>query len=141
MGSHGNPPALFNEGFAVYMSERLGAHGLESLGGGQSSIYQRTRELKNKNEWIPLEELITYTEIGSGWSRPPVAYPEAASFVKYLIDTFGKDKFLQAYKRLQNSSSKQVQKQNIEKLKNIYGRTLNELERQWQDTFMKSKSR
>ncbi|MCK5193980.1 MAG: hypothetical protein KAQ71_09235, partial [Desulfobulbaceae bacterium] len=118
MGSQGNPPALFNEGFATYMSERLGAHGLESLGGGQSSIYQRVRELKSKDEWIPLEEIITYTDIGPGWSRPPIAYPEAASFVKYLIDTYGKDKFLQAYKQLLNSGNKQVQERNIEKLTN-----------------------
>ena len=138
MRPFGNPPALFNEGFATYMSERLGVHGLESLGGGQSSIYQRVRELKSKNEWIPLEELITYTDIGPGWSRPPIAYPEAASFVKYLIDIHGKDKFLQAYKQLLNYGSKQVQEQNIEKLTNIYGKSLKELERQWEETFMKS---
>ncbi|MHC4648119.1 MAG: thioredoxin-like domain-containing protein, partial [Planctomycetota bacterium] len=81
MRSYGGPPALFNEGFAVYMSEHLGAHALEDLGGGQATIYERVRELKKKAEWIELEELIAYTEIGSRESRPPVAYAEAASFV------------------------------------------------------------
>jgi len=67
-----------------------------------------------------------------------VAYPEAASFVKYLIDTYGKDKFLQAYYQLLNSGSKQVQEKNIEKLTNIYGKSLNELKKQWEDVFLNS---
>lgn len=136
MRSYGNPPALFNEGFAVYMSEKLGTHALKSLSGGESSIYERVRKLKSKNEWIPLEELITYTEIGSKKTRPPVSYPQAASFVKFLIDTYGEDKFLAAYKHLQNSGSKQVQEKNIEKLANIYGKSMNELKKQWHDAFM-----
>jgi hypothetical protein len=135
MRDFGNPPALFTEGFAVYMSERLGAHALKSLRGGESSIYERVRELKAKNEWIPLEELITYTEIGSKKSRSSVSYPQAASFVKFLIDTYGKDKFLAAYKKLKNSGKKKTQQKNVKKLANIYGKSLNELKKQWHDTF------
>jgi len=135
MGPYGGPPALFNEGFAVYMSERLGAHGLQNLGGGQSTIYARVKELKSKGEWIDLEELISYTEIGSMESRPPVAYPEAASFVKFLIENYGKDKFLQAYRALKNSSSKLVQEANIEILAQIYDKSLAELEKEWEKHF------
>ncbi len=135
MGQIGDPPALFNEGFATYISERFGAYSLKNLGGGESSIYQRVRELKSKNEWIPLDELITYQEIGSKQSRPQVAYPQAAFFVKYLIDTYGEDKFFQAYKQLLNSDNKQVQKKNVEKLKNVYGKPLSELEKQWETIF------
>ncbi len=136
MGSYGNPPALFNEGFATYMSKRLGTHGLKSLGGGESSIYQRVRELKEKEQLWALEELIDFTEIGSMETRPPIAYPEAASFVKYLIDTYGEDKFLEAYKQLQNSDNKQVLEKNIEKLTNIYGKSFDELKKHWEKTFM-----
>lgn len=136
MDSYGNPPALFNEGFATYMSERLGAHGLESLGGGQSSIYERVRELKNKGELISLEELITYTEIGSAKTQPPVAYPEAASFVKFLIDNYGKDKFLQAYKKLRNSGDKAIQQQNVKTLEIICHKSLTELKTEWESTFL-----
>lgn len=135
MRPYGNPPALFNEGFAVYMSERLGAHALEDLGGGMATIYQRVREVKEKGQWLELEELITYTEIGSTKSRPPVAYPEAASFVKFLIDKYSKDKFLKAYKTLGNSDDKSVQQKNIRGLKQIYGKTLTELEKEWENTF------
>ncbi|GAG39452.1 unnamed protein product, partial [marine sediment metagenome] len=73
--------------------------------------------------------------IGSKESRPPVAYPEAASFVKFLIDKYGKDKFLKAYKTLRNSDDKSVQQKNIRGLKQIYGKTLTELEKEWENTF------
>lgn len=134
MRPYGDPPALFNEGFAVYMSERLGAHALEYLSGGRATIYERVRELKEKDEWIELEELITYTEIGSLESRPPIAYPEAASFVKFLVDKYGKDKFLQAYKALKNSNDEKVHEHNVKKLADIYGKSLQQLEKQWEDT-------
>ncbi len=135
MRPFGSPPAMFNEGFAVYMSERLGAHALEGLSGGRATIYERVRELKTKGEWIELEELITYTEIGSTQSWPPVAYPQAASFVKFLIDQYGRDEFLQAYKKLRNSDDKSVQRKNIKALEQIYGKSLSELETEWQDAF------
>ena len=130
-GPYGSPPALFNEGLATYISERLGSHALATLGGGESSIYERVRELNGKGELIELEELLTYTEIGSGESKPTVAYPEAASFVKFLIDTYGKGKFLRAYRTLRGSSDESVQQQNVEDLQGIYGKSLEELNKRW----------
>lgn len=135
MREFGNPPALFNEGFAVYMSERLGANALEHLSGGLATIYERVRELKDKSEWLDLEELITYTEIGSMESRPPISYAEAAAFVKFLIDKYGKDKFLQVYKTLRNSDDKTLQQQNIEAIEQICGKSLTELEKEWESLF------
>ncbi|MHC4354053.1 MAG: M1 family aminopeptidase, partial [Planctomycetota bacterium] len=131
MRAYGSPPALFNEGFATYIAERLGSHALAAMKGGESSIYDRVRELDGKGELIPLEELLTYTEIGSGESNPPVAYPEAASFVKFLIETYDKEKFLKAYRTLRNSSDKSVQQQNIEALQSIYGKSLDGLNKEW----------
>ncbi|UCG59840.1 MAG: hypothetical protein JSU70_10030 [Phycisphaerales bacterium] len=135
MRPYGSPPALFNEGLAVYMSERLGAHALDAMGGGESSVYERVRELRSKNQWIPLEELLTYTEIGSGKTNPPVAYPEAASFVKFLVETYGKERFLKAYGTLRNSDDKATQQQNVTALKGIYGKSLRELKNEWQGAF------
>jgi len=134
MGPFGGPPALFNEGFAVYISEKLGARALEGLGGGRATIHQRAKELKDSVEWIELPELLGYTEIGSERTRPPVAYAEAASFVKFLLDSYGKDKFLQAYRTLQNSNDEAVQQQNMRKLTEVYGRSLESLEEQWKNT-------
>jgi hypothetical protein len=137
MRPFGNPPALFNEGFAVYMSERLGVYALEDLSGGRATIYERVRELKSKGEWIELEELITYNEIGSHESRPPIAYAEAASFVKFLIDEYGRDKFLRAYKELKNSNSKIVHWTNKMAIQNIYGKQLSELQEEWEKAFQR----
>jgi prepilin-type processing-associated H-X9-DG protein len=128
MRPFGNPPALFNEGFAVYMSERLGANSLRYLGGGESEIYERVKELKAKNELWELKELVGFTEIGSMKTRPPVAYPQAASFVKFLVETYGKERFLEVYKTLQNGRDNE---QNIERLERICNRAFPELEREW----------
>ena len=135
MRSLGNPPALFNEGFTVYMSERLGNSALEQLGGGESSLYARAKELKGKNDWIPLEELITYTEIGSKESRPPIAYAEAGSFVKFLVETFGRETFLKAYSRLKNSGDAAIHAENQRTLEKLYGQSLEEMESQWETAF------
>lgn len=138
MGPFGGPPALFNEGFAVYMSERLGTRAMEGFGGGQATIHQHAKELKSKGEWIELPELLGYTEIGPGWSRPPIAYPEAASFVKFLIDTYGRDKFLQAYKTIRNSNEESGRAENIQKLEEICGKPLQTLQQQWEAVLARS---
>jgi prepilin-type processing-associated H-X9-DG protein len=132
MGPLGNPPALFNEGFATYMSEKLGTHALESLSGGQATLHERAGELKAGGDWIELPRLLSFTEIGSQRTRPPVAYAEAGSFVKFLIDRYGKDKFLQAYASLQNSDDPAVQQENARKLDAIFGKPMAELDAQWQ---------
>jgi len=139
MRSYGSPPALFNEGLAVYMSERLGAPALVSMGGGEFSVYERVGELNGKGELIELEELLTYTEIGSGKTNPPVAYPEAASFVKFLIETYGKENFLKAYGTLRNSNDKATQEQNVKALETIYDKSLDELKTEWKRAFLRSK--
>jgi hypothetical protein len=132
MGPRGSPPALFNEGLAVYLSQRLGAHALKDLDGGEATIENRVKELKAQGDWIDLAGLMTYTEIGSDRSRSSVAYPEAASFVKFLIDTYGRDKFLQAYGRLKNSGDREVQARNVAELAAIYGQSLSQLRNAWE---------
>lgn len=139
MGPVGSPPALFNEGFAVYMSQRLGACALEDLSGGTATIRQRAGELKTAGEWIDLRELITYTEIGSRASRPPIAYAEAASFVEFLIETYAQDRFVQIYKTLKNSDQPQIQEQNIRDLEDICGRSLEQLRDTWETTLLPSR--
>ncbi|KPK83085.1 MAG: hypothetical protein AMJ81_08540 [Phycisphaerae bacterium SM23_33] len=131
----GRPPALFVEGIAVYMTERLGAPALEYLGGGKSSLHERVRQLRKSGEWIGLQELLTYTEIGSGKTRPTISYAQAGSFVKFLMDAYGKEKFFRAYGTLQNSPAAGVQQQNRKALEAIYGQSLAELETSWHKAF------
>ncbi len=135
MGPVGSPPALFNEGFATYMSELMGEEPLRNLGGGDASLYARVRALKAGGEWIPLAELFGYTEIGSQKSRPHIAYAEAGAFVKFLVETYEKDRFLDAYARLTNSSDPEIHQRNLETLEAIYGLPLAELDRRWHEAF------
>jgi hypothetical protein len=135
MRAYGSPPALFNEGFATYISERLGSNALANMEGGDSSIYKRVKALSNRDEWIPLEELLTYTEIGSHKTNPPVAYPEAASFVKFLIETYGNERFLKTYGTLRNSNDQAYHQQNVKALEKIYGKSLDELKIGWKRAF------
>jgi hypothetical protein len=93
----GSPPAAYNEGFAVYMSQRLGADPLATLGGGTASLHARARQIANEGQWISLETLLGFDEIGSQ-PNTPIAYAQAGSFVQFLIDTYGRDKFLRLYR-------------------------------------------
>jgi hypothetical protein len=52
-----------------------------------------------EGQLIKLEELIKFTEIGLEKSQPPISYAEAASFVKYLIETYGAQKFRETTRR------------------------------------------
>ena len=133
----GNPPALFNEGFAVYMSEKLGAPALKHLGGELKSINARFTELWEKNQSVDLEELITFTEIGSEESKPPIAYPQAASFTKFLIEKYGKEKFLTVFQTLKNSNDDLNIQDNLKKLEEIYGQSFLLLKNQWETSFKK----
>jgi hypothetical protein len=135
MRPYGDPPAILSEGIAVCMSERLGAPPLRNLGGGDQSVYPRARDLKQKGEWIELKDLLTYTEIGSEESRPPISYAEAGAFVKYLVERFGKDKLLAAYKNLRNSDDSKVHRRNQKGLERICGLSLQKLQEDWEQAF------
>jgi hypothetical protein len=130
MGSSGNPPALFNEGFATYMQA---GH----IWKGEHVDRTAANLLKN-DKLTPLRELITRTEIGSRGDDGKIAYPQSASFVKFLIDEYGRDKFLRAYKKLKNSDNEKVHKRNVKRLARIYGKSLEELEKQWKDALLRS---
>ncbi|MEN6371493.1 MAG: hypothetical protein ABFD64_05710 [Armatimonadota bacterium] len=138
MSPYGEPPAILNEGIAVYMSELFGGTSVlhHFLGGRDQPLYARVRDLKQKGDWISLKELLTYPEIGPEESRPMISYVEAGAFVKFLIETFGKDKFLDAFKKLANPKDPQIHRQNKEELERVYGCTLQKLESDWERSFM-----
>ena len=137
MRPYGDPPAVLNEGVAVYMSERLGGvPALRSLGGGDQTLYAWVRDFKQKGEWISLKELLTYTDIGSQGSRTVLAYVEAGAFVNFLIETFGKEKFLDAFKKLTKPEDPKIRRQNQEELERIYGSPLQKLEEDWERSFL-----
>jgi len=94
----GDPPAVLDEGFAVYMSQRLGSDALRQLGSpGQSLDEAACIAMREGSAHTPAE-LIALEEIGSPESRARVAYPEAGSLVGFLIGRYG-EKSLRALLR------------------------------------------
>ena len=84
-GPMGHPPALFTEGFAVYMSEHLGAHALDDLSGGAATIDERARQLQQQGDWIELAELIDYTE-NRFFAEPPTRRVRGGGFLCQIPD-------------------------------------------------------
>jgi hypothetical protein len=130
-GKLGDPPAMFNEGFAVYVSEKLGSDALRYLGSPGKTIDVVTGVHYREGKLFKLEELLRFTEIGSEESKPEISYPEAASVVKYLVETYGLQKFRQLYQQAKNSSRAAEGLKNKEILKEIYGKPLSEIEQEW----------
>jgi len=100
----GLPPAIFNEGFAEYMEIVLAGKDSTEL---QEALYKKIKELKNSTDWIPIKELITFTDI-PGPSQAHVSYPEATAFVKFLIEKYGKQTFFETFESLTNSNEKSI---------------------------------
>jgi hypothetical protein len=139
-GQLGNPPALFNEGFATYISERLGAAALRYLGHPGKTVTQAVCDLAASGQLIPLAELFRFLEIGSEESRPPVAYPQAGSVVKYLIEVIGLVPFREAYSVLVSSDEPGRIQENEEAFARIFGESLREVERAWRNSLECSES-
>lgn len=130
-GELGDPPALLNEGFAVYISERLGADALKYLGSPGKTIGKTIETYRQRGALIPIDTLLTYTDIGPTESRPSISYPEAASFVKYLFEVYGAGKFRLAYKMLRNGNDHKIVADNNGTFKEVYGKSVSEMEQDW----------
>lgn len=122
-GTVGNPPALFNEGLATYMQEGHKWHGYD--------IDAWSKAFLNEKMLWPVSLLFTFQEIGSDGTKPPIAYPQAASIVKFLIGRYGFDKFLAAYKQLKNGAEESVSRENSQIFASIFGITVEQAETLW----------
>jgi hypothetical protein len=127
----GAPPAAFSEGLAVYLAERMGADALANLGGGKAKVAERAAEIRRAGGWIGLETLLAFREIGSAESRPDAAYPEAGAFIGYLLDRFGRDKVLEAYRRLKDPDTPTEIESNRRAFAAIFGLAPSALEADW----------
>lgn len=127
----GDPPAMFSEGFAVYVSEKLGSDALKYLGHARSAPDQVVLAYLERGKLIPLDQLFGYPEIGPRKSKPKISYPQAASIVKYLAETRGVAKFRQVYQRLKSSSKPKIIRKNQKIFEEIYGHSLSEIEQEW----------
>ena len=138
-GRLGDPPALFNEGLAVYVSELMGADALKFLGSPGKKVDEAVVTHRNEGKFIPLDKLFALTDIGPEESLPTVSYPEAASFVKFLIAKFQLEKFRQAYKSLENGEVPATLQKNQQTFREIYGKLPSEFEPEWLSSILGEK--
>jgi len=128
-GSVGNPPALLNEGLAVFFQ----------AGGKWDGCHfdAWSRSFDRAGMLFPLDVLFDFREIGSQASKPGVAYPQAASVVSFLAARHGFSKVMDLFKALSNGSDESARKSNRLKLADIIGRDVEGLEKAWLDHLRK----
>jgi len=131
-GTLGTPPAIYDEGFAVYATEFLGSDALKYLGASGKKVDQVTAEYLQSGELVSLADLMDDTDIGGDPARAIIAYPEAASFVKFLISNHGNEMFQALFKRTRKSAEPDVIESNRRHLENLAGKSLEQLELDWQ---------
>jgi hypothetical protein len=78
-----------------FLSEGIATH-LEALATDRESNHERTVHYLVSGQLFPLDELITF-DIGQEGLKTHVAYPAAGSFTGFLIETYGLQRFREAY--------------------------------------------
>ncbi len=125
-GEVGVPPAMFNEGLATWMAKGHVWNG--------TPVDVTAAQLLKDGRLTHLKTLLIRTEFGSEPDDGKIAYPQASSFVGYLVQAFGKEKFLELYKTLQNGDDITALQENITRIEEIYGLPLEKIEAGWLDT-------
>ena len=108
---------LFDEGFAVYVEEKLTGEGPQiwpNFGEETHAGYQAARAKKGEPIWPVLE-----AEIHRERGDVRLAYLAQGSFVKFLVETYGLERFLHLFGT------------DITSAEAIYGKDLAELESDW----------
>ena len=126
----GDPPAVLDEGFATYVSERLGADALEYMGSSGLTVDEAACRAFEAGTAHSIERLVALEEIGSVESRAEVAYPQAASLVKFLLGRYGLESLRQVF-RLAAGAEGTAGDRTRGALEQVLGVGLGELETEW----------
>lgn len=121
----GLPPAMFQEGLAVYICE------LFENRINRPSINSRVHQLFKENQLFSFSELLKLETIGSSVSRPKISYAQSGSVIKYMFESLGKDKFILLYSLLHNGSSDIVCDGNVALIYEFFNKSIEELEQDW----------
>lgn len=107
---------LFCEGLAQYMENNFMNKELHSV----------SKELLNENKLYSIQWLCD----NNNWENvePTIIYPQVGSFIKFLIEYYGKDKFKEVY---QNTSRNHNMAKNLFEVEKVYFKDINKLEKEW----------
>lgn len=121
------PPALIDEGTAVYLSQLYGDKAFSKLIGYPTKGINEILLLLNQKEGlINISTLLSYDEIGNS-KQAILQYCTSASFVEFLILKYGKQKFLKLYKSLSNSN----RARNEMTFEKVYNVKFKQIENEW----------
>lgn len=121
------PPALIDEGTAVYLSQLYGDKAFSKfIGYPTKSINEILLLLNQKEGLISISTLLSYDEIGNS-KQAILQYCTSASFVEFLILKYGKQKFLKLYKSLSNSN----RARNEMTFEKVYNVKFKQIENEW----------
>lgn len=122
MEQMGNSLPFFAEGIAVYLAGPW----------NNKNIHANAVELANEGRLVSIQSLL---ERRGFLSQPMEAtYPQAGSFVGFLIERFGIEKFKKFYPL---SEPYETYWDTISRFKSVYGETVEELEDRWLDAMPK----
>lgn len=107
---------LFCEGLAQFMEENLFGKDIDII----------SKELLNQNKLYSIKELAD----NKNWEKveSKIIYPEVGSFARFLINTYGWDKFKEAYRKLSRLNNFQ---ENLKIIEESFGKSIEELEKEW----------
>lgn len=131
-GQLGHPPALFDEGAAMWCAQHFGGDALGLFGvPAGTTLDGLVRRNIDEGRYMPLAEVFRLSEIGSARSRAPVSYPEAGSFVGFLVARGGPAKLRRAFAGLKSSDDPRVIAMNEKTFTRIYRMDISDAERAW----------
>lgn len=133
-GELGHPPALFFEGLATFLTERLGHAALRPFGWGDLKVDDAVRAAAT--ELWPLSTFFDFVEIGSNGTRPNIAYPQAGSLIGDLAKRYGLAKVIEAYHRLKSPTGPDVMAENRRVFLEVFRTPLEEYEEVWRQNVL-----
>ncbi len=109
---------LFCEGLAQYMEDSF----------MNKDLHLASKELLNENKLYPIQWLCD----NNNWQNvePTIIYPQVGSFIRFLIEQYGKDKFKEVY---QNISRNHDMFKNLFEIERVYSKDISQLEKEWKD--------
>lgn len=107
---------LFCEGLAQYMENTF----------LNRDLHLAAKELMEEEKIYSIDFICN----NNNWEyvEPTVIYPQIGSFIKYLIEYYGKENFKRVY---QNTSREKEITENLLEIEKIYQKNINQLEKEW----------
>jgi hypothetical protein len=128
-GQFGLLPAFLDEGFATYISEYFGEDALAFVGNPGRSVDEVMAELIVAGRSLPIRDLIALENIGNSQETSQIEYPQSASLVKFILETYGSTAVNDLFKAFGSGGAKPVQVVTI--LESSLGISIDELNEAW----------